>query len=575
MDGADLQAATNELIAHRVRVGLAILFVGAVLVALAEAGQPGTLPPGILWTHLSAIPFTLVAILAFGTPAVRRRPVPWVLLLIGLALVLRVTFATARGDVITTVFMCVSLALAAGGTLPWGVGAQLITVLGCAATILANEWLVAGTIRLGSGREAIGIAVGLALSLALAFDRERHRRAADAETLARRRTEHALAELNVVLEQRVRQRTAELAAVIENSGNVIWSVDREGALRTINRAGRERFAVRYGAADPGDSDAPVPAEIRDAMYGLYARAFAGEHLQVERTFEWADGPRHYLVSAHPIVEDGQVTGAAMQSTDITELRRAEEQARQHQAELAHVLRVGTMGEMAAGLAHEINQPIGAMANYALGAARRLRDGTLASADLLPLFEAIGTEALRAGDIIRRIRTLLRKETPQLELVDANEVARAAVRVTATEARRHRAHIALQLAPALPPVHGNAIQLEQVLLNLLLNAFEASAGHGAARLVLRTAATATGVEVTLADDGPGLPAADVFAPFFTTKAHGLGMGLSISRSIVELHGGTLEGWSNPESRGSTFRVHLPGAPPRGAAAGHATRTGTAA
>jgi two-component system sensor kinase FixL len=106
---------------------------------------------------------------------------------------------------------------------------------------------------------------------------------------------------------------------------------------------------------------------------------------------------------HPIVENGTVSGVTVFSTDITERRRAEVSARAHQAELAHVLRVSTIGEMAAGLAHEINQPLGAIANYAQGAVLRLRDGSIGAAELLPVFETVAQEALRAGEIIRRLR----------------------------------------------------------------------------------------------------------------------------------------------------------------------------
>ena len=156
-------------------------------------------------------------------------------------------------------------------------------------------------------------------------------------------------------------------------------------------------------------------------------------MQVESSIPSEGGDRHFLLSIHPIVENGVVTGATVFSKDITERKRAEEQARQHQAELAHVLRLGTMGEMAAGLAHEINQPLGAIANYAQGCVRRLRGGSVDGAELLPIVEEIAREALRAGEIIRRLRDLVRKEGPQQEAVDLNALVRESARIIEPEA----------------------------------------------------------------------------------------------------------------------------------------------
>jgi C4-dicarboxylate-specific signal transduction histidine kinase len=295
------------------------------------------------------------------------------------------------------------------------------------------------------------------------------------------------------------------------------------------------------------------------MLALYARAFAGEHVEVERNFAIDGEAQHFLLSVHPIVESGVVTGATVFSQNITQRKRIEAQARQHQAELAHVLRLGTMGEMAAGLAHEINQPLGAIANYAQGCVRRLRDGSIDDTALLPIVEQIAAEALRAGEIIRRLRELVRKESPEYQDVDLNSLVRKSVQMVEPEARQHGIRLHLRLAPDLPPAPCTSIQIEQVLVNLLLNGIEAvqAADNGERTLTLTPAPAAGGVEVAIRDSGVGIPEppADVFAPFFSTKPSGLGMGLSISRSIIEAHGGRLSATRNAD-RGSTFRFTLP-------------------
>jgi len=242
------------------------------------------------------------------------------------------------------------------------------------------------------------------------------------------------------------------------------------------------------------------------------------------------------------------------------LKRIEAQAREHQAELAHVLRLGTMGEMAAGLAHEINQPLGAIANYAQGCVLRLRNGSIEAAGLLPIVEQIAGEALRAGEIIRRLRDLVRKEIPQQAEVDLNALVRESTRMIEPEARQHGISVRLELAADLPRVACDSIQIEQVVINLLLNGVDAvqAANNGERNLAVSTAvAGAAGVEVAICDSGVGVPdpPADVFAPFFSTKPNGLGMGLSISRSIIEAHGGHLSAKRNSRC-GSTFRFTLP-------------------
>jgi two-component system, LuxR family, sensor kinase FixL len=254
----------------------------------------------------------------------------------------------------------------------------------------------------------------------------------------------------------------------------------------------------------------------------------------------------------------RVLGAAQ---DITERRQAEAEARHHQAELAHLLRVGTIGEMAAGLAHEINQPLSAIVSYAKGCARRIRGAPEPSAELLDALESIAAQAVRADQIVRRLRNFVRKQEPARERVDLNDLVRDVARLAVSETRHRRIKMRLDLASALPPIQVDGIQIEQVILNLIRNGLEAMHGPNFEDGVLsiRTSVSAEDtVEVAVCDSGEGLAdehADKMFDPFYTTKPHGLGMGLSISRSIIEAHGGRL--WATPnQDRGATFRFTVP-------------------
>ena len=239
---------------------------------------------------------------------------------------------------------------------------------------------------------------------------------------------------------------------------------------------------------------------------------------------------------------------------------AEAQARQHRAEIAHAARLSTLGGMAAGLAHELNQPLAAVVSYARGCARRLEAGELSKAALLEVLEEISAQALRAGEVLRRIRDFLRGESRREE-VDLNDLVRGALRFAEGEARRAEIRLELELAPEPLRIEVDPIQIEQVILNLVQNGFEVMTTiNGTERVIsiaTRRLAPDT-VEVTVRDSGAGLSsdvAARLFEPFFSTKPDGLGLGLSISRTIVESHGGRLWATANPDARGTAFRFTL--------------------
>jgi PAS domain S-box-containing protein len=249
------------------------------------------------------------------------------------------------------------------------------------------------------------------------------------------------------------------------------------------------------------------------------------------------------------------------NAETAERRRAEARVDQQQAELAHVLRLYTLEGMAAQLAHEINQPLAAIVNFASGLDRRLENGALDVDTVRRVVDRINREALRAAAVVRRLRASVRKDLPKREICDLAEVVRSAASLIEAEARAVGVALHLDLDPCAQRVEVDCIQLEQVVLNLLRNALDAIQGGPAGRHAIHLEMRPCGenrVEVRVRDDGPGLPVDDMtmlLEPFFTTKARGLGMGLPISQRIVEAHGGTLHGSSNPEG-GATFAFTLP-------------------
>jgi PAS domain S-box-containing protein len=365
------------------------------------------------------------------------------------------------------------------------------------------------------------------------------------------------------MEEELRRSRATLSAVIESSTDAIFSVDREYRLVACNTVLARLFQSLFGVPPRIGANLrdDLPGELADHWYALLDRALAGERLTVEELMPVEGAVRSFLVCLNPTLTDGRVSGVTAFAKDITELRHAEEQAAQHQADLAHVLRLQTMGEVAASLAHEINQPLGAIANYAQGCKLRLDNGTISAAELAQTIDEIAREALRAGEITRRVRELVHKSDPQRTPSNLNQIVASALEIVAPAARQRAITVRFRQGSFLPPVEVDRIQIEQVVVNLVLNGFDAVEVEGKREVQLRTAAVRDGVEVEVRDGGPGLDPAlveKVFEPFFTTKPSGLGMGLAISRSIVEAHGGRL--WAAPHPDGGTiFRFTLPLAP----------------
>jgi PAS domain S-box-containing protein len=247
--------------------------------------------------------------------------------------------------------------------------------------------------------------------------------------------------------------------------------------------------------------------------------------------------------------------------DVTERKQAEERARQHQAEIARVARLSSIGEMAAGIAHGLNQPLFAVLANAEACKLAISSARQTPEQVVSDLERICASAEEAGQIVRRLRQFADKHKPSRSIIDVNALIQSSMPFVKDDVMTNNIRLRLELEPGLPTVLADSLLLQQVILNLARNAIEAlkCCADGERELLIRTSTAESGtIEVVVCDTGPGLSAESsdkLFEPFFTTKPHGLGLGLSLSRSLVEAEGGQLVAQRN-SGRGMTFRFTLP-------------------
>jgi two-component system sensor kinase FixL len=305
-------------------------------------------------------------------------------------------------------------------------------------------------------------------------------------------------------------------------------------------------------------------ELQSRMREAIRAAASGKAERFEATCMCVQGEPAILdFSIRPITgKSGRVVFLVTESRDVTEQKFAEEEARQHRERIAHVSRLSTLGEMAAGIAHEINQPLTAISLFAQAGKRLIDAGNIEK--MGEVCTKLNEHALRASDVVERMQTMARQGENTKEIVDCNQLIDSAVRLAESEARIHDIEIEFNRGTELPLVSVDGVQIQQVALNLLRNGMEAtiaSQRDGVRSVTISTRLLgADEIEVAVIDRGCGVPEDRVdklFTPFSTTKKSGMGMGLSISQAIVRAHGGRID-FRNNEEGGATFSFTLPAA-----------------
>lgn len=361
---------------------------------------------------------------------------------------------------------------------------------------------------------------------------------------------------------RLRVSIAQFRALAAQMNDGLVVIDSAGVITAVS----ERFASMLGYRSHeliGTRASTIGIDIDPAALP-YARPQGGD-CELQRAAGDTLAARVITRALAPV--DGVPSGMLAVVTDLSEQRRvecarrqAEDRARAHLNQLAHVARVSSLGEMASAIAHEINQPLTAIASYARACMRRLQAAATPQPDVLEAMAKVADEALRAGEVVRHIRAFLQAREAEMAPIEPNRLVGEVLRLAQPEARQLGAVLQTELAAGLPQVIGEPIQLEQVILNLVRNGLEAmrDAGSSPRVVTLRTAMVDDTVEISVRDTGPGIdPAAaeQLFEPFYTTKSEGLGIGLAISRSIVAMHEGTLRAAAGSDG-GAIFTIHLP-------------------
>ncbi len=345
-----------------------------------------------------------------------------------------------------------------------------------------------------------------------------------------------------------------------------WTLKPDGTPDFVNQVWLEFSgqSLEFVRAHPEAWMAAVHPEDREAASRAFRDAVrSGQGFAIEtRSLRAEDGTYRRHLQQAVVLRDagGEVLKFVGTTTDIDDQKRAEEALRQAQGDLARINRVTTMGELTASLAHELAQPISGAITNANVCLRKLERDEPELEEVRKVVGRIGRDAQRAAEIISRIRSQFEKGSLNQQPLDVNEIIPETIALLRDEAMRYMISVRTELAADLPEIVGDRVQLQQVAMNLIVNSIEAMKDvDGIREMVIKSQRSEDGqIVVSVSDSGVGLPpqlAEQIFNPFYTTKPHGTGMGLRISRSIIEAHGGRLWAVGSP-GRGATFQFTLP-------------------
>lgn len=358
-----------------------------------------------------------------------------------------------------------------------------------------------------------------------------------------------------------------LRAILDTAVDAIVTIEESGVIESVNPAAERAFGFTRDELIGRNVSTLMPSPYReehDRHIERYLRTGKARIIGIGREVE-AQRKDGTVFPADLAVSEVRLPGRRLFTgiiRDLTERREMEERARLRLESAAHTARMLELGEMCSGIVHEVNQPLTAIVSFAEACLRTVRGGRAEPALIEDALGRVAEQGVHAAEIVSRLRGLVRKDESRRETFDLGEVIEETLLLVEHERRRRSIGVTVCCETGLPPVNADRVQIEQILLNLLRNAFHAVEGTECPRVWMRTARSGIDrVRLVVEDSGPGLTPEQcerVFDTFYTTKPNGLGVGLAISRSLAESHGGRL--WAeSDEGRGARFGLDLPRSP----------------